>query len=451
MMRVIYLSFLTVLILFLSSCSKLIGQYVNSAELRADKEYPPAATCNPRIEKGVDVNLENYKSVAMRNPNKDFAMAVAISGGSYRVANFALGALLGLEKMQLGNENMLQDIDYFSTASGGGLAAAYYITQLHNYLLYHSSFHGFSLNSKTHQMLWRDCTCCCPNPLRKDLMSYLFSTDERGYQVECILNNTLLATPNGDLKLENIFVPRDSGRVVNLPYWAINTTVYQNGAILPFTPDVLRQYSVTGYYHCCRNHCVNPASMGSIPVSVGLMASLSVPIALPSTTLSSNACMCANPCYLHLFDGAIADELGVNTALSMLAQDPRKIKVLLVIDGAKDLKTPYSKCKETAEDTPLYVRLTTLTMDGFRKHIKSHIHAIAKRQLCSQGASHVIVMYLGLDDYPYAQKIRSELKMSLKDQKTLLAIGQELVRKDKTLQAFIAEEAQGKLTIGQCS
>ena len=40
----------------------------------------------------------------------------------------------------------------------------------------------------------------------------------------------------------DIFIPRDSNKMVLLPYWAANATIYQNVAIFPFTPDVLQHY-----------------------------------------------------------------------------------------------------------------------------------------------------------------------------------------------------------------
>jgi hypothetical protein len=56
------------------------------------------------------VNLARYKSVQTRpGQNPDVAVAVAISGGGERAANYGVGVLLGLEAM-----HALKEIDYLA-------------------------------------------------------------------------------------------------------------------------------------------------------------------------------------------------------------------------------------------------------------------------------------------------------------------------------------------------
>lgn len=455
-MKYIYLILLCVLTLNLTSCYRIIARHINASENIADIEYPPAFTSYPELKNAADIKLDKYKSIQTRiNQNKNFAIALAVSGGGYRSANLALGVMLELEKIQHKalKQNLLQEVDYFSTVSGGGLAVGFYLSRLHNFITNDTHIKHFSLQAEIDKILLND--AIKPNPLRADLMNYLFSNDEKeGFQVEKILNDTLLSTTQGGLVEGDIFIPANSKKTVRLPYWAINTTIYQNASIMPFTPDVLNTYKIEGYYH---NHHfyyfpnqTNPSFAYNIPVSVGLMASLSVPLALPPTKLVSHACK-NGPCYLQLYDGGIADNLGINTALNLLLQDKREIKILMVIDSGKDLLQPFSKLKQSPDGMPLMVRLTTISTDAYRKYIKSHLNFIANKILCSKETNHVIVIYFDLEGYPATQQIRSDLKLSLKDQRTLLKIGKELVKKDKALNGFLAELAQGKITMGQCN
>lgn len=440
------------LTLCLASCTTTIARFIDHFENIDDVVYPPAEKKDHKTIKSVDIQLDKYKPVQTRaNKKRNFALALAISGGGYRSANLGLGVLLGLEKIKNKGlkENLLQEIDYISTVSGGGLPVGFYLTKLHNYYEHHTNINQFSLETEINNLLLND--SIRTNPLRADLTRYLYSTNERvGLRIEQILNDTLLWTNQGGLTEGDIFVPKGSNKAVQLPYWIINTTIYQNSAIFPFTPDELNDALITRYYHRNQywyNYSNQPLGY-KMPVSVGLMASMSVPIVLPATTFESRACT-TTPCYLHLYDGGIADNLGINTALNLLIQDKRKIKILMVVDSGKDLIKSYSKFKKSPKGLPLTVHLASMTIDAYRKFIKSHINFISKKLLCSKKGN-VIVIYLDLADYPATQEIKTKLKMSLRDQKTLLRIGQELVEKDKTLKIFLSQLSQGNVTIGQC-
>jgi hypothetical protein len=82
------------------------------------------------------VDLGQYASVQNR-PDQDsnLALAVAISGGGHRAGHFAVAVLTALERIAHGRRNVLREVDYFSTASGGGFAAATYIAARHAHAL----------------------------------------------------------------------------------------------------------------------------------------------------------------------------------------------------------------------------------------------------------------------------------------------------------------------------
>ena len=206
---------LLAMFLMITSCSYITRklQHVESTSINS---YPAARALNPELKKPLIVSLAQYKSVHTRH-HKDnhLAIALAASGGGYRAANFTLGILLGLEKThsQRLNSNLLEQVDYYSSVSGGGFGVGYYLTQLHNYLIKNGSIASFSLNENVHNMLRYN-----TNPLRQDLTGYLFFGEDRGLELEKRLNETLLATPDGGLLLGDIFVPNGSCSPTILDY-----------------------------------------------------------------------------------------------------------------------------------------------------------------------------------------------------------------------------------------
>lgn len=422
------------------SCTTIFARMVNSAE-NSDVRACPQAEVREQALQSTDIQLNQYKPVESRpNKKEKFALAVTISGGGYRAANLGLGVLLGLEEIKTKNDgNLLQEVDYFSTVSGGGLPVGLYLAKLHNYLETHCNADNFSLSAETTQMLANDCFCV--NPLRADLTDYLFSINEKStFKIEKLINDRILCTRCGGLTTGDIFVPKDASRPVHLPYWAINTLIYQNAGIFPFTPDIINSYQVTGYFHNnTQYYAANPCeALGyCMPLSVGLMASMSVPVAFPATTL--DCCPSGERCCLHLYDAGMVDILGINTALNLLAQDKRKTKVLIVVDAGRDLAKPFSGVKKSPEGIPLIVHISATRYSGYRKCIKAKLRAIEKQNLSNKNTRNFVVVYLDLDNYPAAQEIKSRLKMSYCDQQLLINIGKQLVESNPALREFLSE------------
>lgn len=440
--------------MLLTSCMSITRKIQQSGNTPYTR-YPAAHSSNPAIEKPPVVNLSKYRSIhAMPGKNNDIAIALAASGGGYRAANLTLGVLLGLEKLKNTRfkHNLLQGVDYFSTVSGGGFGVGYYLTQRHNYYMNSSEYTHFSLNEKVKEMLENDSIAV--NPLRQDLTQYLFFGKKRGFEFEKKINDTLLATPQGGLKLGDIFVPDSAHEAVHMPYWVPNATIFQNAALFPFTPDILSRYQVFGFYHDNRYYEIPGQYSDSryaydVPLSVAVKASASVPFAITPTTLFSDGCD-DNNCYLQLLDGGLVDNLGVYTALNLLLQDKSKIKVLIVVDASKSSGAPYSQMSSPPESSALFWRLLTASTDTNRERIKPNIDLVTRDLLCAKNASHVIVVYLDLSKYPEAQRIGTQFSMTSQQQQYLLKIGQELITNNQKFQTFLAELNQNKLILGKC-
>ncbi len=429
MSRILQLCLLCSLIL-LTACTT-ISRRLQAAANTATTNYPAAEALDPTLEKPQFIDLNSYPQ-----PQKPRAVSIAIaaSGGGYRAANLVLGVLMGLEKISLADKkhNLLQKVDYFSTVSGGGFGAGYYLTQLYNYHKVHPGA-LFSLNNTVNHMLAQDKGVendIDANPLRADLTGLLFFGKDRSLKIEQRLNQTLLVTPQGGLRLGDIFAYPAGGQ--HLPYWVANATIYQNAEIFPFTPDILARYRVVRYFsHMQQVNITTPFTHPcygcDMPAAVGLTASASVPLAMLPTTLVSRGCY-GRDCYLQLYDGGIGDNLGIFTALSLLVQDHSKTKVLIIIDAYKGMVEPYSSQFAPPDSVPLMLRIASAITDASHANMRSHVGFVTRDVLCSKGADRVLVVYLDLNDFPAAQHVGTQLNMTLAHQKLLIKTGEALVK-----------------------
>lgn len=437
--------------MLLTSCATISREIQQSANV-TNNPYPAAVSNNPELKKSLFISLKHYKSVQTRpNQRADIAIALAASGGGYRAANLTLGVLMGLEQIRSPHlkGNLLQEVDYFSTVSGGGFGVGYYMTELHNYQARFGQTGSFLLGNQVNKMLNQQGA----NALSVDLTEHLFFGKGRGFDLERKLNEAILNTSHGGLQLGDIFVPAQSKESVHLPYWAVNTTVFQNAAIFPFTPDILSRYRVTGYFHNGQLHEIDQDFQAldygdTVPVSVGMTASASVPFATPATTLVTKGCN--GGCYLQLLDGGLSDNIGVYTALSLLLQDKSKTKVLIIVDAYKGDAEPYSQQMTPPTALPMLWRMASIGTDSNREHIKPNVRFVTRDLLCENKANNVIVIYLDLGRYPKAKKIGTQLTISAESQKMLIRTGQQLVLQDESLKRFISELNKGHLKIGHC-
>ncbi|MHC4068872.1 MAG: patatin-like phospholipase family protein [Planctomycetota bacterium] len=363
------------------------------------------------------VDLEPYKSVQTRQTtqNPNLALALAVSGGGLRAANLTAGVMLGLEKITKDgspNKNVLNEVDYFSTVSGGGFAVATYISTLHDHLSFGGSYNDYSFN---HVFYPPSCPNLpptqCPytqvppsdqtyDPCIKwhlqqfyhkiakmvltDILPWeKLGLSDRGSRLEQAIDDDLLgykwrlkkfeslncATPQkASLTLGDIFVPRDEQTDVKLPYWLTNATVYENGTIFTFTPEHFQLYDICSYEHRFNIHKYDPNKQdytdfaAGIPLSLGARASSTFPIFMPPTLLRSE--MDPHNPYLYLLDGGVADNLGITTAIRLLENEPYENvthKTLIVIDAFNGTFASFSNVDETS----IFTTGLKLTKDTF--------------------------------------------------------------------------------------
>ena len=390
------------------------------------------------------VDLSFYKPVQQRpaqDPN--IVLVVAASGGGYRAANFTAGALLGLEEIKNPQSlfNVLTEVDYFSSVSGGGFAVGAYVSTLCDYRRFNGSTEGYSLAVALAPTASK-CPCeHVPDPEQKtdpcvrkhlqglygDFVSDFLRTllpwnylgfNKRNLRFEQAIDDDTLgyrwrqkkleslqdpnAEQNAAIELGEIFIRADDPNgEVTLPYWFANAAVYQNAVIFPFSPDHLSFYQLSGYYHrrrekrrCGpREDCEDLNNFAfNVPVSVGVTSSANFPLAMPPLRFTSK--MDPNNRYFYLLDGGVADNLGVVTALRLLGDKTNENtsrKVLLVIDSYQGDLTPFEKVHDPPEEAVASVRLMEIGLDSWRARYREVIN-----QLCEQ--KNIKPIYLSFDD-----------------------------------------------------
>jgi|AntRauTorckE5430_2_1112549.scaffolds.fasta_scaffold06260_2 hypothetical protein len=321
--------FMLLVSLFLTSCSKTL--YPDRSQFIKDGELAPT------------VDLSAYKSVQLRpNQNPDLAVAVAISGGGSRAANLGVGIMLGLEDFEGPQyQNLLIEVDFLSTVSGGGFAGGAFVAALfdHNRLQPGSPFvfEAFVERRLQEALAYSYAGALVRANFNPRLW---FSHIDDGDALERAIDDQVLGYKNRrkqmgseapSIRLGDMFIPAGTNLPVQLPMHITNSSTVNTMQIFPFTPDVLERYGIVGYTHRMQKQTNEFLASYTVPLAVGIKSSGSFPVLISNTTLISNHST-ERP-FLHLFDGAMTDNTGYYTALQVLKQETTRQKLLLVIDA----------------------------------------------------------------------------------------------------------------------
>jgi predicted acylesterase/phospholipase RssA len=398
--------------------------------------YTQSKRFNPPSRK---INLNEYLSQEKRpNQNKGLAFAIAISGGGHRAGNFGVGVIAELEK-----HNILKEIDYISTVSGGGFAGEAYIVTLIHHLEQGKKHEYYRIDdylnnpskvgiSNTDDSLRRHLERGYVISLIGGLLNPLFwfGNKDRGDLLERKIDNRILGynLRKKSLLLEDIFRNKEKAECEGeicfkmVPYWVTNATIYENGSIFPFTPDILEEYGIVEYTHRGWKESLGDPNKGKFPVAVGVKASASFPVAIPATTLKSNFEKNEKgtpDVFLHLLDGGLADNLGVYTAISLLEQDTNRKKALLVVDAFKDEDQPFSGSEGSPNSISVAIRSMSIGLDSQHTRLEDSIKSI-----CDKKQIEVVFLNFSL--------LKSEkLEEIVQDQKQKQLQAQEQVQTDE--------------------
>jgi predicted acylesterase/phospholipase RssA len=295
-------------LIFASSCEP---GYLNRQEndLRTPLENR-AQNTNPRTESFLMPVLapaldEHPRAKPVKHEvisTNGYFVGLAISGGGSRSANFAAACMFQLQRL-----GFLRNVQCISCVSGGSLTATYY--------------------------------CCCkdsewnPQNVQEKLSGQFESTVIDKILLPWNFLGLLLGTVNrSDMladEFQNALFTRN-GRALTFadlrpdrPRLLINSTDMQSGRYFLFDNSDFDQLN---------------SNLNRYPLAYAVMASSAIPAILEPVTLRDWST--SFPQYQHLVDGAVVDNLGVQTlvnsytAESELANDPYpKGAILVVIDS----------------------------------------------------------------------------------------------------------------------
>jgi hypothetical protein len=288
------------------------------------------------------VSLGFYKSPEDRNKiqDKNLSLAMSISGGGSRSSNFGKGVLLELEKIQYVNQKsnpgdtstVLNEIDYFSTVSGGGHAAGAYFAFLNQKETGSKTFNDFYLDKNGLPFKFY------VKLLGTNLIPALFQRFpvNRNKQLEKEVDRHVLLCKNKKSKpilLGDIFIDsKNTEKQVKYPLLVANGTNLDNILILQFHPKFLDSLHIQAYFDWHnRSRCLKEQpDMYKLPLAVALTASGSVPLLVPPLLFKIRN---SKSQYLRVVDGGLSENKGFKTAKQLLDQAPKENrKVVLIVE-----------------------------------------------------------------------------------------------------------------------
>lgn len=302
-------------ILFLNSCID------NKIIVYSDNRY----TKIPPVE------TKEYKTPQLRAGQDDMnALGLAISGGGSRAQYFGLGVLIGLDEITENNKTFLNEIDYFSTVSGGGFGAGYYLTLKKNGVL--NDFANFFeyWKSKTRkdslqEFLYKGAKAS------SSLKLWAYERNLVWHPYPTMIDNHLLQNGKkyknqtiGRLYLNDFFIPLSSSSNVNLPMFVTNGTIYNNGERFPFMPHIINYLQISGSLLP-----KEPFDSDSIPLCYAISGSAAFPGVLPMLKFSTKT---DKDTVVRVIDGGAVDNLGFTTLFELLCSDKVTNKRALVVD-----------------------------------------------------------------------------------------------------------------------
>lgn len=409
-------------ILFLFGCSKYVK--VDS------KSYQWKSFDNSTNQ---SINLSEYKSPNSRTgQNSDKLVILCASGGGSRAASFTIGALLELEKI-LNNsndstKNVLNEVDYFSTASGGGWGAASYIAFLYQKNKYGlTPFNHFNTYNSYEQILANSIDRKYARHQLRYFLGGIFNkrynyisgavmmdrlnTGYLGWGFRAAMEKKIWDQNNNnefdtdsvqEIKLGDVFILKDSKKSPLLPMIIANATNITNYMVVPFTPDRLnwsgiRQYTFTTktgphYEPILPGDILSKEKTLDVPLAAGIKASSSVPGFIGSSTFESLKNSLEYT--LRLEDGGITDNFGLHTVKSILNQEEKildkKKRIVIIIDAsASGLKSSKEKKKKITRINSV-LKFASAAPDAQYPITREGIIALEKEYNCT-------VIYLGTE------------------------------------------------------
>jgi len=173
-----------------------------------------------------------------------------------------------------------------------------------------------------------------------------------------------------------------------------------------FAPEFIEHYRLDRYVHNMKYYTVenNPLSL---PLSIGMKASASFPVVFPATTITCKPERDKLNPYLHLVDGGLTDNLGVQSAIELLAADPAARKILIVIDAYAKSGHPYSAYRASPDGASVAYRIMKMGLDSEHVQLRHDVEQKA-------GQENINVRFFGFDQLkPAMQEATKDIKAEI--------------------------------------
>lgn len=352
-MKLANLFFICAILLFISCSQKSI------TVKKSDYAWKYYGDTNPYYQ---TPDLGLYESPNTREGQDSSRLVIVCSsGGGTRAASFTIGIMLELERIldpKVKNSNLLNEIDYFSTTSGGGWGASSYIAYLFQRNKYgeenrkrfptFNSYEVYLANAADKKYDKKQLKYSIKDMFDKDAISpgdYMEQRINRGY-LGALYRKLLQNDDTSMVRLSDVFTLKNNkGIKPRMPMIIPNTTDIDNFMLVPFTPDRLDFWGVSQYFRPDGTPVPNikkpkdtlsVEAILDIPLTAGIKASGGVPGIIGTSFYYCNKNDTGY--YLHLQDGGVIDNQGLYTAKTILEQeknitDKRK-RIVIIIDAS---------------------------------------------------------------------------------------------------------------------
>lgn len=382
------IAFITVSVFMIYSCSSW-KRKVSVTQ----SQYALKTIDSKQLDQSID--LSAFSNPNMRNGQDSGRVVIyCASGGGSRAASFNTGIMLELERIvaEIGGtsskSNVLNEIDYFSSTSGGSWGVSSYIAYLYqkqkyshpNYLkaikLYNESLKNpKSFDSIKQYPTFNDYEVYLQNRANfryfKHQTKYIFFRKTSQKSTRIITNrinagylgwsyranlesklwpfmHDIKVTPFNDYYVNEIFLGdifKPKQVQTQLPIQIANTTNIDNYKLVPFSPDIFRYYGVKDYVHYLERKPIRLTDTGyfafdSIPFASGVHASSGIPFAIGATTfkVEKNISKGTAQYYLHLQDGGIVEQQAMHSAKAILRSykhiKDRAKRIVVIVDAS---------------------------------------------------------------------------------------------------------------------
>lgn len=310
---------LFILSIYICSCAS------NKIAVYSDTRFDPI----PKVE------TASYKSPQERKgQDSTNAIGVSISSGGSRAQYFGTGVLIGLDEIKNNTLSFLDEIDYFSTVSGGGFAVGYYLSLIKNDVLVNRSFFDFWKSDDRkiilEESLKRDVTAASVLKLSRYERNKMRKSYPDMIESELLqTGKTYYGKKINRLYLSDFFIPFNSSEKITMPMYVANGTIYNNGERLPFMPHILEDLEISG--SMLPNESFNINKGYGLPLSYAITGSAAFPGVLPMLKFNIKG---QSDSVVRVIDGATVDVLGYTTLFELMHCDKldNKNKKLLIVD-----------------------------------------------------------------------------------------------------------------------